>query len=97
MTEAARAIRIIRRNLPLLRAKHRVRAIGIFGSYVRGEQHKRSDLDVLVEFTRTPFLLEYVALELYLSELTGKKVDLVMKRALKPHIGRHILSEAVYA
>jgi len=63
-------------------------------SSVRGEQRKRSDLDVLVEFDRVPSLFEFIRLERYLSELLKIKVDLVMKSALKPAIGRHILEEA---
>ena len=63
-------------------------------SSVRGEQRKRSDLDVLVEFDRVPSLFEFIRLERYLSELLKIKVDLVMTSALKPAIGRHILEEA---
>ena len=63
-------------------------------SSVRGEQRKRSDLDVLVEFDRVPSLFEFIRLERYLSELLKIKVDLVVKSALKPAIGRHILEEA---
>jgi hypothetical protein len=51
-------------------------------------------LDVLVEFDRVPSLFEFIRLERYLSELLKIKVDLVMKSALKPAIGRHILEEA---
>ena len=90
-------MRIIRRQMPALRAEYRVRTIGLFGSYVRAEQHKRSDLDVLVEFDEAPSLLKFMELEEHLSELTGTKVDLVSRRGLKPHIGEHILKEVVYA
>jgi predicted nucleotidyltransferase len=86
----------IKANMPYLREKYRVRAVGIFGSYVRGENGADSDLDVLVEFDESPTLLEFIALERHISELTGRKVDLVMKTALKPGIGEHILQEVVY-
>jgi len=79
-----------------LEKKYKVKEIGIFGSYVRGEQRKKSDLDVLVEFSETPGLFTFVELEDYISEMLGMKIDLVMKDALKPHIGRHILKEVVY-
>lgn len=81
----------------LLKEYH-VKEIGIFGSVVRGEQKKRSDVDILVEFeegTRLG-LLRFINLENYLSELLSMKVDLVMKSALKPRIGKHILRETVY-
>jgi predicted nucleotidyltransferase len=80
-----------------LRQKYRVKEIGIFGSYVRGEQKKRSDVDLLVEFEEPSdlTLLDFVRLENYLSEILGVKVDLVEKNALKPRIGKRILEEVV--
>lgn len=87
--------RRLRTGLPMLRERYGVRALWLFGSYVRGEQRERSDLDVLVEFERTPTLLEFAALQRNLNILLGIKVDLVMKTALKPEIGRRILAEAV--
>jgi predicted nucleotidyltransferase len=73
-----------------------VRSLGFFGSFVRGEQNRRSDLDILVEFEeRDLTLLQFIALENELSGLLGVKVDLVERRALKPAIGKHILQEVV--
>ena len=67
------------------------------GSYLRGEAKEGSDLDILVEFKPDAkiSLLEFVELENYLSDLLGVKVDLVEKSALKPRIGKRILSEVV--
>lgn len=92
-SELARAKRILRKHLPELRERYSVKSLGVFGSYVRGEQKKRSDLDVLVEFEQAPTLLEFVHLKRYLSELVGIPVDLVLKKTLKPNIGRYILAE----
>jgi predicted nucleotidyltransferase len=78
---------------PELKEKYHVSYLGVFGSYIRGEQKPESDLDVLVEFSRTPTLFKFVNLENYLSEALGIKVDLVMKDALKPNIGKRILNE----
>jgi predicted nucleotidyltransferase len=86
---------ILRRAMPELRQQFGVRALGVFGSYVRGDQRVGSDLDVLVEFDRPISLLDFVDLETRISELLGVKVDLVMKSALKPNIGRRILGEVV--
>jgi len=94
-TDLARAKRILRAHLPALRDHYAVTSLGLFGSYVRGEQKKKSDLDVLVEFERAPSLFVYGELEDHLSDLVGIKVDLVMKKTLKPHIGRNILAEVV--
>jgi len=88
-------IEILRHQLPILRAKYHVRFLGVFGSYVQGTPRKTSDLDVLVDFTEAPSLFEFIQLESDLSALLGIKVDLVMKSALKPLIGQHILSEVV--
>ena len=80
-----------------LRKKYKVREIGIFGSYVRGEQKKKSDVDVLVEFEESAnlSLLDFIGLESYLSDVLGVKVDLVEKHTLKPRIGKHVLEEVV--
>jgi predicted nucleotidyltransferase len=78
-----------------LRKKFKVKTIGVFGSYVRGEQKRSSDVDVLVEFEEPVGLFEFMALENYLSDLLGVKVDLVSKKGLKPHIGERILEEVV--
>ncbi len=86
----------LRAHLPELRERYGVASLGVFGSYVRGEQRSRSDLDILVEFERAPTLFQLVDLQDEIRGLAGVKVDLVLKRTLKPAIGRHILSEVVY-
>jgi predicted nucleotidyltransferase len=91
-----RFISRLRQNLSELRERYGVRSLGIFGSYVRGEQRKRSDLDILVDFNNgTLTLFQFVELRDFLSDLLGVKVDLVEKRALKPVIGKHIFEEVV--
>ena len=83
---------------PILEDKYQVETIGVFGSYVRGQQTFESDVDVLVEFAADARigLFKYVDLELYLSEQLGVKVDLVAKGGLKPSLKERILSEVVY-
>ena len=88
--------KILKMNKPLLTKTFKIKEIGIFGSRVTGEERKKSDLDILVEFHEVISLLDFVALERELSQLTGEKVDLVMKSALKPRIGRNILREVTY-
>lgn len=78
-----------------LEDKFKVKEIGVFGSYLRGEQTKKSDVDILVEFHESPGW-EFIDLENYLSDLVGVKVDLVTKKALKPRIGNHIIREVQY-
>ncbi|MGD0954027.1 MAG: nucleotidyltransferase family protein [Methanotrichaceae archaeon] len=80
----------------MLRERFKVKEIGIFGSFVRGEQKETSDLDIRVDFEGRVGLFEIVRLERFLSETLGEKVDPVMKNSLKPRIGKHILREVVY-
>ncbi len=79
MTEVEKIVKKLNENMPTLREKYRIKTLGIFGSYIRGEQKKKSDVDILVEFEKPLGLLEFVGLELQLSKLLGKKVDLVMR------------------
>jgi predicted nucleotidyltransferase len=83
---------------PFLKERYKVREIGIFGSYLKGKQRKGSDLDILVEFEKDAEigLLKFINLENFLSDVLGVKVDLVMKSALKPSIGKRILKEVIY-
>jgi len=79
-----------------LMEKFKVKELGVFGSYVRGEQKRKSDIDILVSFKEPIGLFEFMDLEEYLKSLLGTKVDLVSKKALKPYIGKYILEEVVY-
>ena len=81
---------------PLLRERFKVQTIGLFGSYVRGEEKKTSDLDILVDFSETISLFKFIELEDFLTQELEVKVDLVMRDALKPRIKDSILKEAVY-
>jgi uncharacterized protein len=85
----------LRNELPRLRQEYAVRSLGMFGSYVRGEQRRGSDLDVLVEFSEIPGMVRFLDLERDLSRLLGVAVDLVQKEALKPAIGKRIMEEVL--
>lgn len=78
--------------------KYQVSELGIFGSFVRGEQKKRSDIDILVEFDERniPGLLKLIEMERYLEKLLRKKVDLVRKGGIRPELRKIILKEVVY-
>jgi len=92
-TEELRAI--LSQHKEKLKQRYKVKAIGIFGSFVRDEQHEDSDVDILVEFERPIGFFRFLELEEHLCELLGAKVDLVSKKALRPYIGRAILQEVV--
>jgi hypothetical protein len=97
MKTIAEIRQILQGQKPYLAEQYGVAEIGIFGSYVRGEQRADSDLDVLIELERPAriSLVDLVELELYLSDLLGIKVDLAVKKNLKPRIGERILQEAI--
>ena len=80
---------------PLLAEKFKVKEIGIFGSFVRGEQSEGSDIDILVEFSEPIGFFAFIDLEDHLSEILDAQVDLVSRKALKPNIGKNILRELV--
>ena len=88
--------KLVKENKVLLTKRFKVKEIGIFGSVVRGEEKETSDVDILVEFDEPIGLFKFLALEEYLSDLIGWKVDLVSKKALKPRIGKHILKEVAF-
>jgi len=85
----------LRRNKRGLSHRYSIKSLGVFGSYVRGEQRRGSDLDILVSFNEAPSLLGFIRLERHLSEMLGIKVDLVIEDNLKPRIDEQILSEVV--
>ncbi|GJM41653.1 MAG: nucleotidyltransferase [Ardenticatenaceae bacterium] len=86
----------IRHFLPELKQRYGVKNLWLFGSYVRSEEHKISDLDVLVTFSNSNLsLIEFIQLEQELSSLLGVLVDLVEKETLKPGIGQRVLQEAL--
>ncbi len=87
---------ILGENKKYLQKKYCVRKIGVFGSYVRGEQNKNSDIDILVEFSKPIGFFKFLELEEYLGNLLGIKVDLVSKKALKPRIGEYIMREVIF-
>jgi uncharacterized protein len=88
-------LKVLRQQIPMLAERYSVEKLEVFGSYVRSEQKEDSDLDILVTFREVPSLLTFIAIENYLSDLLGVKVDLVMKDSLKPKIGKQILREAI--
>ena len=95
MSEKEEILAVLRAALPHLRRRWPIRSLALFGSVARGEASAASDIDILVEFERPVGLSAFIALEASLAALTGRRVDLVSRTALKPHIGRRILDEAV--
>ena len=89
-------INIIRSKKPEMESRYGVQRLGLFGSYVRERQKKKSDIDILVAFNRDIDLFDFLDLREYLESQLQAKVDLVMETALKPAIGKRILFEVEY-
>lgn len=86
---------LIREHSGILANRYGLAIVGIFGSYVRGEQTADSDLDLLADTLRPISLLELVGAESYLTELLDANVDLVLKRSVRKELRELILGEAV--
>ena len=71
--------------------------IGVFGSYVRGEQKAKSDIDILVDFHKDKKTFRnYINLAQYLEEIFGKQVELITTDSLSPYIAPYIKKEVEY-
>lgn len=75
-------------------ARFGVKSIGLFGSFVRGDQTPLSDVDILVEFTPDQHTFDnFMEVAFFLEDLLGRRVEVVTPEALSPFIGPHILRE----
>ena len=83
----------LRAMLPELRQRWPISYLGIFGSWVRGEQRSGSDLDLLVDFDGPLSGWGEIEIEIEIADRLGLNVDLVPRHGLKPFIGRNILRE----
>lgn len=88
-------INIIRTAIPYIKSIYGVSSIEVFGSYVKNQNNRNSDLDLLVTYSKTPSLLKFIELKNYLTDLLQIEVDLVMKNSLKPGLRQNILNESI--
>jgi len=78
-----------------MKKKFKVKSIKLFGSYVRGDYTKNSDLDVMVEFEE-PVGFEFIHLADFLEEILGMPVDLTTEDAIKPNRLQYIKDSLIY-
>jgi predicted nucleotidyltransferase len=91
------ALAILRAHRDELRARH-VKTLALFGSVARNEAGPDSDVDLLVEFDGSPVgLFAFSALQRYLADILGRRVDLATRKGLKPRLRERILAEAIPA
>ncbi len=72
----------IRKQYPYLSEEFGVKRIGLFGSVARQTENERSDIDILVEFSR-PIGIKFVLLVEYMEKLVGRKVDVLTKEGIR--------------
>jgi uncharacterized protein len=89
------ALEILSSHLEEIRQRFDVDSLALFGSVVRGQADAESDLDILVEYAKTPGLFGFLDLKEYLENLFNRPVDLVTVNALKKQLREKILAEAV--
>ncbi len=80
--------------VPLLK-ENKVTKAGIFGSYARGEQTKKSDIDILIELDNNVSLLGFIDLKLKLEKVLRKKIDLVEYELIRKELKKRILNEEI--
>ena len=92
-------IETLRAHKEEIRERYSVRRIGVFGSYVRGEQKATSDIDVLVEFEK-PTFDNFMDLTFYLEELFGRRMNFLTPEGVKgiriKEIAKEIMGSVVY-
>jgi len=88
-------IQKLTKNLSTLREHYNVSELSIFGSVARNQATTSSDIDLLIDFSKTPGLFTYIELKHQLEDLLGAPVDLVTRKALKPQMRETIISEAI--
>ena len=86
---------ILKENREEIAKEFKAEIVGVFGSYVRGEQKKGSDVDILVRFREGATLFDFVGLGDFLEQKLNIKVDIVSERAVRPELKRRILEEVV--
>jgi predicted nucleotidyltransferase len=93
MKTKAEVLEILEKDFSYLKKAFHVEKVGLFGSYARGEQAEESDLDLMIEFEKTPDFLELSDLEEHLSDLVGFKVEIVTPGGLKNRVKHNIMKD----
>ncbi len=84
----------IKKDIVRVLKKYGIKRAGIFGSYVRGEQKKNSDIDILIQPSRG-MGFEFVGVKFELEDKLGRKIDLITYKGIHPLIKNQVLNEEV--
>ncbi|MFA7658914.1 MAG: nucleotidyltransferase family protein [Candidatus Gastranaerophilaceae bacterium] len=96
MKDKDEILRILKELKPILENDYYITEIGLFGSYLHGEQTKDSDIDLLLDHKKGLTFFKLLNLEEFLNKTFNIKVDIAFKKYLKKNIGKRILSEVNY-
>jgi len=96
MKDKNEILKILKEIKPDLEKDYNITEIGLFGSYLRGEQTQKSDIDILLDHKSGLTFFKLIDLEKFLTNILGVKVDIAFKKYLKRNIGKRILSEVDY-
>lgn len=88
-------MKTISKKIITILSNYKPKKISIFGSYAKGEQNPKSDIDIIIEFAERKTLLEIVGIEQELSEKLGIKVDLLTEKSISPYLIDRIKKEMV--
>ena len=86
---------ILRRLLPEVRLRYKVRGLVLFGSVARDEQVRESDVDILVDFSEGADLFDLTGLGCFLEDALQRKVDVVSKKALRKGVSETVFHDAI--
>jgi len=90
-------VEVFAKHKSQLQSRFKIKEIGIFGSFVRGFETPKSDLDILVDFDKGGETFDnYMELKFFLEGIFNTKVDLVIRHVLRPELKHDILAEVVY-
>lgn len=96
MKDKNEILKILKKIKPVLVKEYNITEIGLFGSYIRGEQTQNSDIDILLDHKSGLTFFKLLDLENFLSKVLNIKVDIAFKKYLKKNISKKILSEVNY-
>jgi uncharacterized protein len=80
----------------MIRSRFGIKSLALFGSVARNEATQESDLDFIVDFEGAVTFDRYMDLKIFLEDLFGKKIDLVIEKLIKPQIRQKVVEEAIY-
>jgi hypothetical protein len=87
----------IKEKKDFLATNYAISEIGLFGSVARGEDNKKSDIDLMISFEnkKKVSLFDLIHIKHYFEDLLGKKIDLVHKPMIRPSLKKQIIKEAI--